>query len=90
MIKIAVSDRNRVHSVNVLKFGSAETDAEDLADIVVIFDDFADVVILVCNDFNATNNIFQCILECETDNNRRDADTGQHRTDVNTQKLHHD
>ena len=89
-VNVAVGNGDDIHAVDVLDFSGAEVDGKDLAEVVVVFDDVADVVIVIGDDFEAAENIFHRVLQGEADNDRSDADAGEHRANIDAEKLKDD
>ena len=88
LVDVTISDGNDIHCVNILDFGGAEIDGKDLTDVVAKFNDVTNVIVIVGNDFEAAKNILHGILESKTNDDRSDADTGEHRRDIDTKELH--
>ena len=90
LINVTIGDGDDIHSIDILDFGGAKINRNDLTSISVILNHITNVVIIIGNDFKATENIFHGVLQGKTNNDTGDTDASKHRTNIDAKELQND
>lgn len=70
-----------------MKLGGAKGDGLDLTDIIAKLDDVTNTVIVIGDDFETAEDVFQGILKGKADDDRGDTDAGEHGSNIDAEDL---